>query len=184
MLVTPPLLAAYATDPPNPPVHQPCELKVIIRPPRPMFIIALPAERQRKNAAFRLMSCWKSQSSSDTSSRLARRRSTPARFASTYRFPSSLQARCTNATCSVRSPRLLATGTCPEPSKPETTSSTFSWSKSTAITFAPVAANAFATARPIPPAAPVTITPLPSSPAPTFQVMPVFPFTRIGLTRN
>src|SRR5438128_3842422 len=42
---------------------------------------------------------------------------------------------------------------------------------STAMTCAPVVANARATARPIPPAAPVTMTPLPSSPAPTLQAM-------------
>ena len=39
------------------------------------------------------------------------------------------------------------------------------------MTFAPVVANASATARPMPPAAPVTMTPLPSRPAPTLHVM-------------
>ena len=45
------------------------------------------------------------------------------------------------------------------------------WSRSTAITLAPVAENACATALPMPPAAPVTMTPLPSRPAPTLQVI-------------
>ena len=42
----------------------------MIRPPRPAATIARPAARHRKNAALRLTSCWKSQSSSVTSSRL------------------------------------------------------------------------------------------------------------------
>src|SRR5688500_637597 len=58
----------------------------------------------------------------------------------------------------------------PLPSKLATTSSARAWSRSTAMTFAPVVANASATALPMPPVAPVTMTPLPSRPAPTLQL--------------
>ena len=172
MLVTPPLVAAYATEPPKPPVHQPCELKVMIRPPWPCSIIALPAARHRKNAALRLTSCWKSQSSSVTSSRLPRRRRTAARLASTYRLPSSARARCDErrvagqvaqvggharrGRCPRARPRPRRPG--PGPGRPPSPSRRSSRTPR-------------ATALPMPPAAPVTMTPLPSRPAPTLQVM-------------
>ena len=142
----------------------------MIRPPLPCAIIALPAARARKNAALRLMSCWKSQSSSVTSSRLApppEHRGEVRQARRGCRAPRAPGA--TSASWLPMSPRLAAMPTWPLPSKPATTSSTFAWSRSTASTLAPVVANASATALPMPPAAPVTMTPLPSRPAPTLQ---------------
>jgi hypothetical protein len=52
---TPPLLAEYTTDPPNPPVHQPCEVKLMIRPPRPCSRMICAAARLRKKPAFRFV---------------------------------------------------------------------------------------------------------------------------------
>src|SRR6187431_414973 len=70
---------------------------------------------------------------------------------------------------------LAARPMCPVPSRPATTSSTFAWSRSTASTRAPVVANASTIALPMPPVAPVTMTPLPSRPAPMLHAMSVPP---------
>ena len=70
----PPLEAQYAVEPPKPPLHQPWEENRIMRPPTPPAIMALAQLRARKNEALRLVSIWKSQSSSVTSSIELRRR--------------------------------------------------------------------------------------------------------------
>jgi len=53
-----------------------------MRPPAPPAIMALAHARARKNEAFKLVSIWKSQSSSVTSSIELRRRNTAAKCAS------------------------------------------------------------------------------------------------------
>ena len=54
--MTPPFFGLYTTDPPNPPVHQPCDEKLIMLPPCPSSFIAFAEERFKKKVTFKFVS--------------------------------------------------------------------------------------------------------------------------------
>ena len=69
----------------------------MIRPPEPWSRMTRAAAWHRKKLAFKLTSCWMSQSASLTSNTLGRRRSTAAVCTSTSSFPKALVTFSTSA---------------------------------------------------------------------------------------
>ena len=95
----------------------------MMRPPCPCRTIARAAAWARKNEAFRLTSCWMSQSASLTSKTLLRRISTAAVCTRTSRPPNSATTRSTSALCPATGLRSWPMARCGPPSISATTAS-------------------------------------------------------------